>query len=345
MEPQLTAAEKIIVPHKAFEQGRTLLNQLYDYAAAKSAAEGIAILGESGTGKTTLLTQFISDHRLKREENGVQGPVLYCSVPSTPTVGGLAGVMLQALGAQDWDRGTEIQKTQRLTKLIDEVGILILVIDEFNHFIERRSGKVLMYQTADWLKKLIDDTGRTLVVSGLPSCRAVIDQNEQLTRRFLAPIELPRFIWTDIERRIEFMIILKAFYKEVAKEYSTPEYFSAEMAFRFYCATGGLIGYLSKLLKQALRNAATAKSKSIELQDLHDAFLQSIWSSTQAKDLPRPFEKGFTPVENIDLLERVAKIGVRIEPPQERKRRASKEEEADDMSTDARPHKRGRKRN
>jgi hypothetical protein len=328
MDSQLTAVERIIVPHEAFKQGRTLLDQLYKYASGGSDAEGIAILGESGTGKTTLLKQFIADHKLKRGDDGVEGHVLYASVPSTPTVGGLAGVMLQALGTEDWDRGTEIQKTQRLTKLIDEVGILVIVIDEFNHFIERRSGKVLMYQTADWLKKLIDDTGRTLVVSGLPSCRAVIDQNEQLTRRFLAPIQLPRFSWNDKEQRKQFQIILKAFYKEVAKEYSTPEYFSNGMAFRFYCATGGLIGYVSKLLKQALRNAIMAGSQSIELDGLHEAFLQTVWRSAQTKDLPRPFEEGFTPAETVDLLERVARIGVRVEPPQERKPRAPKKDQA-----------------
>ena len=82
------------------------------------------------------------------------------------------------------------------------------------------------------------------------------------------------------------------------------------MAFRFYCSTGGLIGYLANLFKQTLRKADVEGRKVIYLDDLATAHEQSIWSSEYiGQRLPNPFERSFRLVETVDLLNRVSKIG------------------------------------
>ena len=81
------------------------------------------------------------------------------------------------------------------------------------------------------------------------------------------------------------------------------------MAFRFYCSTGGLIGYLANLFRQTLRKAAVEGRKVIYLDDLATAHEQSIWSSEYISALPNPFERSFRLVETVDLLNRVSKIG------------------------------------
>jgi hypothetical protein len=137
----------------------------------------------------------------------------------------------------------------------------------------------------------------------------VIDGNEQLARRFLAPIQLPRFSWTDVGQRGQFICILKAFHTEIAKQFEVPAFHSEQMAFRFYCSTGGLIGYLANLLKQTLRSASVAGRKVIRLDDLAAAHIESVWSSESASTLPNPFERSFRLVESVDLLNRASKIG------------------------------------
>jgi hypothetical protein len=102
---------------------------------------------------------------------------------------------------------------------------------------------------------------------------------------------------------------LKAFQKEIAKQYEVPAFHSEQMAFRFYCSTGGLIGYLANLLRQTLRNAAVEGRKVIRLDDLATAHAQSVWSSEYISALPNPFERSFRLVETVDLLNRVSKIG------------------------------------
>jgi len=313
MSSTSTVVGRIVIPHDAFKLADEQLNQLFVFAQRNEGAEGMALLGESGTGKTTLLENFMARHQPHRNDDGMEVPVLFASVPSSPTVRSLAGEMLRAFGAPDWDRGTELQMTKRLQVLMKGAKTHMVVIDEFNHFYDRGKNKI-MYSVADWLKKFIDDTRKTLVVAGLPACKIVVNQNEQLARRFLAPIELPRFAWQDIAQRDQFGGILGAFHKELSKKYSVPEFQSAQMAFRFYCATGGLIGYLSKVLRVAERNAIFAGKHTILLEDLNAAHLKAIWSRETVTGLPKPFERSFMPIENADLLACVGQIGKPAEP-------------------------------
>jgi hypothetical protein len=116
-------------------------------------------------------------------------------------------------------------------------------------------------------------------------------------------------LWTDVGQRAQFICILKAFHKEIGKQFEVPVFHSDQMAFRFYCSTGGLIGYLANLLKQTLRNASAEGRKVIRLDDLATAHAESVWSSEYISALPNPFERSFRLVETVDLLNRVSKIG------------------------------------
>ncbi len=246
MDSISTIVDRIVIPHESFANAERQLDQLFLYSLQKSDAEGIAVVGESGTGKTTLLKRFKSKHKPTRKEDGIGMPLLCASVPSMPTVRNLAAAMLETFDAQDCDRGTEYERTRRLRVLLKNTGTRMVMIEEFQHFYDRGTHKI-MHHVADWLKVLIDEACLTLVVSGLPSCRIVINQNEQLARRFLAPIQLPRFDWRNIQQREQFIGILAAFHKEFSKVYKVPVFHSQQVAFRFYCASGGLLGYFGDL--------------------------------------------------------------------------------------------------
>src|ERR1035437_140076 len=86
------------------------------------------------------------------------------------------------------------------------------------------------------------------------------------------------------------------------------------MALRFYCATGGLIGYLAKVLRVAERNALFAGKHTILLKDLNAAHLQAIWSRETVTGLPKPFEASLMPIESSEILQCVGQIGKALEP-------------------------------
>jgi Cdc6-like AAA superfamily ATPase len=307
-----------IVPHTAFVEAQKQLELCFKYAIDKREAEGLAITGESGTGKTSVLSEFAALHPSTRSKSGMEVPILRATVPSGPTVKSLAGVMLAALHDTDSEWGTENEKSSRLRVLMKNTGTRMVMIDEFQHFHDRGKRRI-MHHVADWLKVLIDDTKTTLIVAGLPRCLDVIGGNEQLDRRFLAPIQLPRFSWTDPEQREEFLGILGTFNEEIGKSYDLPIMDTDEMAFRFFCATGGLIGLLTKLLRQAIRTADTENTRKICLEDLNAAHKRAMASRPL-----EPFARGFQPVLTRDTLDIVSTIGRTVETELTYPRRAGK---------------------
>lgn len=301
--------ERVIIPHTAFAEARERIEQCFAFSAAKAEAEGLAIVGESGTGKTSVLKSFQSNHLPTRTRDGMEVPILYASVPPMPTVKSLAGVMLASLNAPDSERGTENEKSRRLRILMRETGVRMVMIDEFQHFYDRGKRQIMLH-VADWLKVLIDETRSTLVVAGLPSCRVVINENEQLARRFMASIQLPRFSWTDPTQRGEFISILEEYHNQISTTFDLPEFHSDEMAFRFYLATGGLMGYLSKLLRTTLRDAVDRNKRSITLNDLNVAHSRSMWFDPSVQQQLAPFARGFQSEVSVDMLTRAGRIGI-----------------------------------
>ena len=107
----------------------------------------------------------------------------------------------------------------------------MVMIDEFQHFVDKGSNKI-MHNAADWLKVLVDDCHVALVVAGLPTCQAVLERDEQLSGRLLAPMFMPRFDWHNKSEREEFEAILGAFHESISSYFDLPALDSPEMAFR-----------------------------------------------------------------------------------------------------------------
>jgi hypothetical protein len=304
-----TIVEQMLITHPSFVRAQEQLEQCFLFSTAKSEAEGLAIIGESGTGKTSVLSTFKDGHLPSRGADGMKVPVLFVTVPAGPTVKSLAGAMIHGFGASDSERGTENDKSRRLRTLMQNTGTRMIMLDEFQHFYDRGKHQIMRH-VADWLKVLIDQTRTTLVVAGLPSCQIVINENEQLRRRFLAPIQLPRFDWFDEDQRKQFVDIMEAFNEKiVANKYETPELHSEEMAYQFWCASGGLIAYLSKLLRHTLRTADAEKRQIICLDDFAYAREASISLPEWPSGLSMPFEDGFELLPTKEIAKCVGKIG------------------------------------
>ncbi len=319
-----TIVENTLVPHTAFEEATQRLEQCFSYAEGASEPICIAVVGESRTGKSRVLEECLSRHPRVRTPEGLTIPILRVKTPSKPTVKSLAELMLRALNDPKAHTGSENTKTARLHTLMTQSGVKMVLIDEFQHFYDKGSHKV-MHHVADWLKILADDARVALVVAGLPSCRAVIDQNEQLAGRFLCPVFMPRFDWQDTDQREEFVAILGAFEESIGAKFDLPRLTGDEMAFRFYCGTGGLIGYLSKLLRHTVWNAIDSKTNTIDLSALLHAHSQSVWDKDGLTGLPSPFDRRFSTAITDDLLARVKTIGTPADELPTHRNRAPKQ--------------------
>lgn len=304
--------ETTLVPHTAFDNAVKKLEQAYKYADEAVEPICVAVIGESRTGKSRVLEEMAARYPRKRKKNGLYVPILRVTAPSKPTVKGLAELMLQRMGDPKWSSGTENAKTMRLQKLIHETEMSMIMIDEFQHFQDKGTEKV-MHHVADWLKTLVDECKVALVVAGLPACSAVLSQNEQLDGRFLAPAFMPRFDWMNEDHRDEFVAILGAFHEELSKHFDMPDLTDEDMAFRCYCAAGGLMGYLTKHLRQAVWDAIDQDRRIISLDDLRRAHRASIWGKGILLDIADPFDARLLPNPTPDLFEEIKKIGTPID--------------------------------
>ena len=196
---------------------------------------------------------------------------------------------------------------ERLIVLLKKVGTTMIIIDEFQHFYDKASHKI-QHHVADWLKTLVDRARIALVVAGLPSCMSVISQNEQLSGRFTGAIRMPRFDWQKEDERGQFASILEAF-QEMLPEYQFPDLASDEMAFRFYCATGGLVGYIAKILRQAIWDALFNNRTVVDLSHLAEAYDEAVWQRSSFDSI-NPFSPAFNPVVTPQLLEYANSVGI-----------------------------------
>lgn len=301
--------ESTLVPHTAFSEATERIEQCLRYSSNSPEPVCLALIGESRTGKSRALEAFFNQHPTKRDESGLKIPILKVKTPSKPTVKGLVEIMLRAMGDPLSNSGTENAKTIRLKRLMRKADTSMVIIDEFQHFYDKGLHKV-MHHVADWLKILVDDTKCALVVAGLPTCSAVLEQNEQLAGRFFAPVVMPRFNWENAGHRDEFIGILGAFHQSISAHFEIPALDSDEMAFRCYCATGGLIGHLSKFLRQAVWNALDADTNIITFEDLRLANMSSAWVDVHNSEDFDPFSPNFMRLQSEQVLAKAAQIGL-----------------------------------
>lgn len=314
--------EDTLVPHTAFEEASRRLEQCFQYASGTPEPICFALVGESRTGKSRVLEECYVKHPKVRDSEGLVVPILRVTTPSKPTVKGLAELMLDAIGDPIFEKGTEGAKTLRLKKLMRQARTQMVMIDEFQHFVDKGS-LIVMHHVADWLKTLADECKVALAVVGLPSCQAVLEQNEQLSGRFLSPFEMPRFDWQDEKHRKEFSDILDSLQESLSREFDMPSLTTPDMAFRCYCASGGLVGYVAKFLRQMVWNALDSKTRTITLEGLLRAHEQAVWIKDGLKQFPSPFSKQF-PMDMPEkgLVAMVKQMGLASESPPIPRRRA-----------------------
>ncbi len=311
--------QNTLVPHQAFETAKKSVEQCFAYADNAAEPICIALIGESRTGKTRVQEECVALHPPVRNKDGLKSPILWVKTPSKPTVKALAEAMLQELQDPKPNSGTENSMTTRMVTLLRKCETRMVILDEFQHFYDKVAHTV-MFHVSDWLKVLADDAGVALVVSGLPTCNAVIEQNEQLAGRFVAPVLMPRFDWTLASHREEFTTIVGAFHDSMQTYFDLPNLASDEMAFRCYCGTGGLVGYLAKFLRQAVWNALDSGTTRITLADLQTAHDQAVWHRSGLVGVARPFAAKFDAIPTPELLERVRTLGAPVPPPPKPKR-------------------------
>ena len=78
--------ERILVEYPLFKAAIARILACFDTHDATAEPDCCSIAGESGSGKTTIISYFASLHPRVDHQSGVEVPVLVVKVPARPTV-------------------------------------------------------------------------------------------------------------------------------------------------------------------------------------------------------------------------------------------------------------------
>lgn len=302
-EERLSRIERIYIKYPRTDE----LIEKIDYCRVHSKIakdpDCLLITGSQGTGKTRLCERYLKGFPqrkvTKRTADGLEKlvlitPVLFVTCPTKATEKGLVEKMLSRLGDTEAGRGTLTSQTIRLCNYIDNCETEEIIIDEFQHFQDRDSNHILK-NVANYLKEIIIETRKPMILTGMPYSVAILDDNPQLNRRFkrasLDPLEWkPPQNKKENNSESEFSIFLSMLDDALAPLFIESSHLAdGEMALCFYSASGGVIDKVMRLVHMAAALAIKDGLKKMDKEILAEAYDIELSDENENPEHKNPF--------------------------------------------------------
>lgn len=272
--PHAFSIRNTIIAYPAYREAITRIERLHRRSLTTGHSGGLLITGLSGSGKSTVGNEYFSRFKPYEKDDVTIMPVLKVDTPAGPTVKNLAEEILIGLHDPMAHIGTTEQKTQRIHHFLKLSKVELIIIDEFQHFIENAKRNETARVT-DWLKNIINKSNIPVVLLGLPSSEYLLLLNPQLARRFSARYYLKPFAFYEAEDIQEFRAVLKIVEKSFPL--SSVSLTDPEMSQRFHIATFGLIDFVGKIVDTAVMFATEEGAQKIEMRHYALAFIEEVW--------------------------------------------------------------------
>lgn len=279
--------EKVFIRYPRLKTLHKKIDFCRTYSKIAAEPECLLMAGTQGAGKTTLLEWYAGDFQIQELPEKRVIPILITTVPAPATVKNLAAEMLKSIGDPAAERGTISSLTLRLRKFLLDCEVELIILDEFQHFDDRKSRGVLKI-VSDWLKNLLNQTKIPIVLVGMPGCESVLDAegNEQLKRRFSNRAVIQPFRWKGSKENEEFRQLLKRIDDELPL-LEDSNLADLATAFLIYEATDGVINYVMKLLRRASRIAIEDGRERLDYSILAEAYDEVL--AKESMQRPNPF--------------------------------------------------------
>jgi hypothetical protein len=304
---RISITNQVYASYPLFKQVLDDIDSCHDSPNIKGDDDPDCLLltGTTGAGKTTIYKTYAQNYPIRETEEGIVVPIIYATIPAAATVKGLVKALLKAIGDPLYSKGTTIDQTDRLYGLLNNCQVELIFLDEFHHFIDSDSNKVLK-NVCNWLKTLILETRIPIVLFGKEESENILtveNDNLHLSRRFnyrhslvpfplieskaaaesktLASPESFRKFLSDIESKLP--LSMKS---DLAEE---------SLADRIYYATDGTIAHVMTLIRKGATLAIEQDLDRIDLDILGIIYNKHLKHDKSFKKTD-PFLKG-----NFDL--------------------------------------------
>ncbi|HSC76490.1 MAG TPA: TniB family NTP-binding protein [Pseudomonadales bacterium] len=276
----------------------TEMLDLFDTLREKKRRFGVVscllLTGESGSGKSAIAEYYVKNNPVIEQSERTYIPVFHFELKAISTPLEFLRSLLIAIGDPQQGMGAKNagELYARLLALIKAVGIELLILDEIQVIIERRSAKMVA-GIADLFKDLIKETNIPIVFMGMPWSKYLVDSNSQLGRRIIYRRVIPPFRIGQKNERDEYRRLLKMLSDayHISNEVKLEE---LSFTYRMFSATSGNLSTTVELISDAYVRSRM-KEKSIDIQTFAD-----VMSGYGAGDSENPF---LLPIEKLELRE------------------------------------------
>lgn len=274
LEEFIKKVEEIYIGYPRFKKILSQIEFIHKYAHLRAESNCMLITGDTGAGKSTLISKYTKDYPEIETKRKKIVPILQSVIPAPASIKSVVEKFLDDLGDPLYEKGKlkgRLQsKINRLIYYIKECEVSLIILDEFQHFIDRDSQRVLQ-EVANWLKYLIIETKVPVILFGMPESVRILQRNSQLSRRFSQRVSLESFAFESKDDQNEFRTFLKVVDDRLPFEKSS-HLADKKLAYGIHYISDGTMAYVMKLIRNSAIKAFLNNENCITPEILSEVF-------------------------------------------------------------------------
>lgn len=252
---------------------------------------GVRLLAPSYSGKTTAAREHVARLLVSCAHGSGTMPVVYVKLDSEGSVSSLGTDMLRAMGQRRPDSLTPAKRWERVRRTIRELGVVLVVFDEFQRAGRRPTVHPVI---AGKIMDLMDDENCSCACAfvGKSNAKAIFRSSFDLGNRLDAPVEMGRLIWANDDDRELFTRFVDEFDQALIDRkviVAKAGFAEPDLAQLLLEASNGLIGQFCRIVETAVAAITRRGHGGITRDDLEAAVDE--WSIGNDRIDYNPFRK------------------------------------------------------